>query len=106
MDGTPQMKIELILQDPSDATRALAYRWETSGEYHAALFVSGQMVTSRSLPNVDRRRARRALIEWAIELGFLSLVDFDDATLALDTMGVNQLPRRLRTVVDVLTGFT
>lgn len=100
------MLVEFILQDPSDATRAIAYRWETSGGYHAALVVSGQMVTSRSLPNVNRREARRALIEWAIELGFFSLADFDDAVLALDTMGVNQLPRRLRTVVDVLTSFT
>jgi hypothetical protein len=94
-----------VLQHPHDPRRAIAYGWGPEG-YFALLFESGQMKASRKRPNVTRRQARHDLIEWTIELGFFTSSDFDEATTALDTLRVEQLPRRLHTLVDLVMSFT
>jgi hypothetical protein len=105
MDKQPLPKKQFVLQHPSDTTKAIAYGWEGERGYFAILFVSGRISASRALPDATSQEARRALIEWSIELGFFALSDLDDATSALDTQRVVELPRKLRTLVDVVTSF-
>ena len=98
-------KSEFLLKDPNDPTRVIAYGWDGPRGYYAALFVAGTRAASRESTNATRRQARDDIIEWAIELGFFSLSDLDEATAALDTLRAVQLPGRLRTLVDVVGSF-
>ncbi len=98
-------KHEFLLKDPADPHRVIAYGWDGPGSYYAALFVSGEKTMARESVNADRRQARRDIVEWAIELGFFALSDIDEATTALDTLRLDQLPHRLRTLVDVVRSF-
>lgn len=98
-------KREFLLKDPNDPTRVIAYGWEEARGYYAALFVAGTRVASRELTNATRRQARDDIIEWVIELGFFSIADLDEVTSVLDTLRVDQLPGRLRTIVDVVRSF-
>ncbi len=109
MDKTskpPPAKSQFVLQHPSDPSKAIAYGWEGPHGYFAILFVSGRIAASRALPDVTRREARKALIEWSIELGFFTLDDLDDATAALDKLPVEKLSKRLRTLCDVVRSFS
>jgi hypothetical protein len=105
---TPKLpqKSQFVLQHPSDPSKAIAYGWEGPHGYFAILFVSGRISASRALPDVTRREARKALIEWSIELGFFSLDDLDDATAALEKLPVEKLSKRLRTLCDVIRSFS
>ena len=98
-------KSEFLLKDPNDPTRVIAYGWEGPRGYYAALFIAGTRAASRESADATRRQARDGIIEWAIELGFFSLSDLDEATAALDTLRVAQLPGRLRTLVDLVRSF-
>ncbi len=98
-------KKQFVLQHPGDGTKAIAYGWEGDEGYFAILFVEGSIKGSRKLPGASRTQARSDLLEWTIALGFFTLSDFDEATAALDTLAVDQLPKRLRTLVDVVVSF-
>jgi hypothetical protein len=101
----PPPKRQFVLQHPTDSTKAIAYGWEGPVGYFAILFVSGKIAASRGSTETTRAEARHALLQWAVELHFFTLADFDDATQALDATRVDKLPRRLRTLVDVVMSF-
>ena len=83
----------------------IAFGWEGARGYYAVLFVLGKPAGSRGSQTATRRQARLELLEWAVELGFFEPADFDEATAALDTLSISQLPKRLRTLVDVMRSF-
>ena len=105
MKPTNPPKRELLLRHPTDATRVIAYGWEGPQGYYAVLFVLGKVVETRESATATRKQARRDIIGWAIELAFFTESDLDEATVALDSMDVDKLPRRLRTLVDVIASF-
>lgn len=105
MKPTNPPKRELLLRHPTDPTRVIAYGWEGPQGYYAVLFILGKVSETRESATATRRQARSDIIGWAIQLGFFTESDLDDASAALDSMRVDQLPRRLRTLVDVIASF-
>ncbi len=105
MDPSKPTKREFLLKHPDDRTRVIAYGWEGPRGYYAVLFVNGKRAESRELAAASHREARDDLISWAIELGFFTVADIDEATGALATRRVAELPIKLRTLVDVVRSF-
>jgi hypothetical protein len=101
----PPTKREFLLRHPTDSTKVIAYGWYGPLGYYAVLFVGGERKDGRESKSATRREAQRAVVGWAIELGFFSLSDIDDVTDALDTLRIDQLPRRMRTLADLVRSF-
>ncbi len=101
----PRRASEFLLKDPANPKRVIAYGWNGPSGYYAVLFINGERVASRESVSSSALEARDDIVEWAIESGFFSLSDVDEANVALDTLRLTQLPLRLRTLIDVVNSF-
>ncbi len=104
-EASKPIKREFLLKHPGDSTKVIAYGWEGERGYYAVLFVGGKREASRDLATATRREARDDLVGWAIELGFFTIADIDEATNVLASRRVAELSLKLRTLVDVVRSF-